>query len=174
MIWSGIVDGIQSAAVHRSSTLITELIIAALQHDTTETVVQRQLQEGIAQLPDDVWEVSNLEAPDKRTRDAAKLETEEPAPQRRRQIDPIKELRPSKRVIRRKATQRKKKMRQVILDSIFTAAQGPAGLAVMPLDLHLVNVGWIPTGPTHGEECKSRFKPDLEPFQKKRLLQSSH
>ena len=30
-------------------------------------------------------------------------------------------------------------------------AQGPAGLAVKPLDLHLVNVGSIPTGPTHGE-----------------------
>ena len=29
--------------------------------------------------------------------------------------------------------------------------QGPAGLAVKPLDLHLVNVGSIPTGPTHGE-----------------------
>ena len=29
--------------------------------------------------------------------------------------------------------------------------RGPAGLAVKPLDLHLVNVGSIPTGPTHGE-----------------------
>ena len=28
---------------------------------------------------------------------------------------------------------------------------GHAGLAVKPLDLHLVNVGSIPTGPTHGE-----------------------
>ena len=28
---------------------------------------------------------------------------------------------------------------------------GPAGLAVKPLDLHMVNVGSIPTGPTHGE-----------------------
>ena len=28
---------------------------------------------------------------------------------------------------------------------------GPAGLAVKPLDLHVVNVGSIPTGPTHGE-----------------------
>ena len=28
---------------------------------------------------------------------------------------------------------------------------GPAGIAVKPLDLHLVNVGSIPTGPTHGE-----------------------
>ena len=56
---------------------------------------------------------SNLAAPDKRTRDTAKLETEEPAPQRRRQIDPIKELlRTSKRVVRRKATQRKKKIRK--------------------------------------------------------------
>ena len=29
--------------------------------------------------------------------------------------------------------------------------RGPAGLAVKPLDLHLVNVGSVPTGPTHGE-----------------------
>ena len=29
--------------------------------------------------------------------------------------------------------------------------RGPAGLAVKPLDLHLVNVGSIPTGPMHGE-----------------------
>ena len=28
---------------------------------------------------------------------------------------------------------------------------GAAGLVVPPLDLHLVNVGSIPTGPTHGE-----------------------
>ena len=28
---------------------------------------------------------------------------------------------------------------------------GPAGLAVKPLDLHLVIVGSIPTGPMHGE-----------------------
>ena len=28
---------------------------------------------------------------------------------------------------------------------------GPAGLNVKPLDLHLVNVDSIPTGPTHGE-----------------------
>ena len=28
---------------------------------------------------------------------------------------------------------------------------GPACLAVKPLDFHLVNVGSIPTGPTHGE-----------------------
>ena len=28
---------------------------------------------------------------------------------------------------------------------------GPAGLAVKPLGLHLVNVGSIPTGHTHGE-----------------------
>ena len=108
-IWNG-VDGIRSATVRRNSTLITELstpnIIAALQQDTTQTVVQRQLQEGIAQLPEVVWEVSNLAAPDKRMRGTAKLETEEPAPQRRRQIDPIKELlRPSKRVICMKATQ---------------------------------------------------------------------
>ena len=38
-----------------------------------------QLQEGTVQLPEDVWEVSNLAAPDKRTRETAKLETEEPA-----------------------------------------------------------------------------------------------
>ena len=31
------------------------------------------------------------------------------------------------------------------------SSPGPAGLAVYPLDLHLVNVGSIPTGPTHGE-----------------------
>ena len=31
------------------------------------------------------------------------------------------------------------------------SATGPAGLAVKPLDLHLVNVGSIPTGPAHGE-----------------------
>ena len=30
--------------------------------------------------------------------------------------------------------------------------EGPVGLAVKPLDLHEVNVGSIPTGPTHGEE----------------------
>ena len=29
--------------------------------------------------------------------------------------------------------------------------QGPACLAVKPLDLHMVNVASIPTGPTHGE-----------------------
>ena len=29
--------------------------------------------------------------------------------------------------------------------------QGPAGLAVKPLDLHVVHVGSIPAGPTHGE-----------------------
>ena len=76
-------DGIRSATVRRNSTLITELstpnIIAALQQHTTQTVIQWQLQEGIAQLPDDVWEVSNLVAPDKRTRDTAKPETDEPA-----------------------------------------------------------------------------------------------
>ena len=31
------------------------------------------------------------------------------------------------------------------------SSPGPAGLAVKPLDLHLVNVGSIPTGPTHSE-----------------------
>ena len=30
-------------------------------------------------------------------------------------------------------------------------ATGPACLAVQPLDLHVVHVGSIPTGPTHGE-----------------------
>ena len=30
-------------------------------------------------------------------------------------------------------------------------AEGPVGLAVKPLDLHLLNVGSISTGPTHGE-----------------------
>ena len=34
---------------------------------------------------------------------------------------------------------------------IYMESQGPACLAVKPLDLHLVNVGSIPTGPTHGE-----------------------
>ena len=29
----------------------------------------------------------------------------------------------------------------------------PAGLSVKPLDLHLVNVASIPTGPTHGKVC---------------------
>ena len=28
---------------------------------------------------------------------------------------------------------------------------GPAGLVVKPIDLHLINLGSIPTGPTHGE-----------------------
>ena len=68
-----------------------------------------------------------MAAPDERTRDTAKLETEEPAPQRRRQIDPIKGvLRSSKRVVRRKATQRKNKVRESTLDSIFTTAQSEA------------------------------------------------
>ena len=35
--------------------------------------------------------------------------------------------------------------------TIVPRTRGPAGLAVKPLDLHLVNVGSIPTGPTHGE-----------------------
>ena len=35
--------------------------------------------------------------------------------------------------------------------SSFCDFWGPAGLAVKPLDLHVVNVGSIPTGPTHGE-----------------------
>ena len=30
-------------------------------------------------------------------------------------------------------------------------SKGPAGLAVKPLDLHLVNMASIHTGPTHGE-----------------------
>ena len=34
---------------------------------------------------------------------------------------------------------------------IRSFTKGPACLAVKPLDLHLVNVGSIPTGPTHGE-----------------------
>ena len=29
--------------------------------------------------------------------------------------------------------------------------EGPACLEVQPLDLHVVSVGSIPTGPTHGE-----------------------
>ena len=36
-------------------------------------------------------------------------------------------------------------------DLAIERTQGPAGLAVRPLDLHLVIVGSIPTGPTHGE-----------------------
>ena len=35
---------------------------------------------------------------------------------------------------------------------LIIQSKGPAGLAVQPLVLHLVNVGSIPTGPTHGEE----------------------
>ena len=38
----------------------------------------------------------------------------------------------------------------------FTIIKGPAGLAVNPLDLHVVHVGSIPTGPTHG---KGRLQP---------------
>ena len=67
MVWNAVVDG---------------NIIAALQEDTTKTVVRQQLQEGKAQLPDDAWEVSNLVAPDKRTRDTTKMGTVKPAPQR--------------------------------------------------------------------------------------------
>ena len=33
----------------------------------------------------------------------------------------------------------------------YVSNKGPACLAVKPLDLHLVHVGSIPTGPTHGE-----------------------
>ena len=33
----------------------------------------------------------------------------------------------------------------------YVDPRGPAGLAVQPLDWHLVNVGSIPTGPTYGE-----------------------
>ena len=36
---------------------------------------------------------------------------------------------------------------------------GPTGLAVKPLDLHLVKVGSIPTRPTHGE---GRLQPHPE------------
>ena len=32
-----------------------------------------------------------------------------------------------------------------------TQLMGPAGLAVEPLDLHVVNTGSIPVAPTHGE-----------------------
>ena len=34
---------------------------------------------------------------------------------------------------------------------MLSKLEGPAGLAVKTLGLHLVNVGSIPTGPTHGE-----------------------
>ena len=37
------------------------------------------------------------------------------------------------------------------LQLLMWGATGPAGLAVKPLGLHVVNVGSIPTGPTHGE-----------------------
>ena len=36
--------------------------------------------------------------------------------------------------------------------SLWWGGLGPAGLAVRPLDLHVVNVGSIPTGSTHSEE----------------------
>ena len=36
---------------------------------------------------------------------------------------------------------------------LYNGFKGPACLAVKPLDLHLVNVGSILTGPTHGEVC---------------------
>ena len=42
----------------------------------------------------------------------------------------------------------------VVLGSILLlrlTRMGPAGLAVKPLDLHVVNMGSIHTGPTHGE-----------------------
>ena len=42
---------------------------------------------------------------------------------------------------------------QVLEDKAYA---GPAGLADKPLDLHLLNVGSIPTGPTHG---KGRLQP---------------
>ena len=35
--------------------------------------------------------------------------------------------------------------------TISISLSGPAGLAVKPLDLHVVSVGSIPTGPSHGE-----------------------
>ena len=34
----------------------------------------------------------------------------------------------------------------------FDVGQGLLGIVVLPLDLHLVNVGSIPTGPTHDEK----------------------
>ena len=34
---------------------------------------------------------------------------------------------------------------------MMMTSTGPAGLAVKPLGLHVVHVGSIPTGPTHGE-----------------------
>ena len=38
-----------------------------------------------------------------------------------------------------------------VCDILLHLFSEPACLAVKPLDLHLVNVGSIPTGPTHGE-----------------------
>ena len=35
--------------------------------------------------------------------------------------------------------------------SMSTPGRDQLGIVVQPLDLHLVNVGSIPTGPTHGE-----------------------
>ena len=37
----------------------------------------------------------------------------------------------------------------------------PAGLAVKPLDLHLVNLGSIPTGPTYGEMLEQPHPGDV-------------
>ena len=37
------------------------------------------------------------------------------------------------------------------MHSNILVKERPACLAVIPLDLHVVNVGSIPTGPTHGE-----------------------
>ena len=64
----------------------------------------------------------------------------------------------------RKAPEVIRRVRQLHLTRMLTSRQsdegtgkhnyrlsGHAGLAVKPLDLHLVKVGSIPTGPTHGE-----------------------
>ena len=40
-------------------------------------------------------------------------------------------------------------MEQVLLEVCSLGV--PAGIAVQPLDLHLVHVGSVPTAPTHGE-----------------------
>ena len=54
------------------------------------------------------------------------------------------------RLLRLMVTRTASSYLQANVDFIFPQ-KGPAGLAVKLLDLHLVNVGSIPTGPTHGE-----------------------
>ena len=44
-------------------------------------------------------------------------------------------------------------MLRVINKDLMPTFRDLLGIVVQPLDLHLVNVGSIPTGPTHGEGC---------------------